>query len=70
MEACGCHMRFLPPYSPDFSPIEMAFSKLKEHLRRAQARSREALDAAFTAAIAAITERDAQGWFMHCGYKI
>jgi len=68
--ACGCQVLFLPPYSPDFSPIEMTFSKLKEHLRRAQARSRDALDAAFTAAIAAITGHDAVGWFTHCGYKL
>jgi transposase len=68
IEARGCRLLFLPPYSPDFSPIEEAFSKLKAFLRRAEARTREALDAAITAALATITAADAHGWFTHCGY--
>ncbi len=59
---------FLPPYSPDFIPVEQAWSKLKTKLRAAQARTREALDEALQAAIDWITSADALGWFDHCGY--
>lgn len=68
IEARGCRLRFLPAYSPDFSPIEHAFSKLKEALRRAEARTRAALEEAIRAALATITAADARGWFTHCGY--
>jgi transposase len=68
IEAAGCRLLFLPPYSPDFNPIEHAFSKVKEALRRAEARTREALEAAIGAALATITPADAAGWFRHCGY--
>lgn len=66
----GCHLLWLPPYSPDYTPIEQAFSKLKAALRRTGARTREALDDAITAALATITGTDAAGWFAHCGYPI
>jgi transposase len=69
IEARGCRLLFLPRYSPDFNPIEGAFSKLKAFLRRAQARTREALEAAIDAGLQTITARDAQGWFKHCGYS-
>jgi transposase len=68
VEAAGCALLFLPAYSPDFSPIELAFSKLKEALRRAGARTKAALEAAIAAALDAITARDARGWFAACGY--
>lgn len=68
--ARGCQLLWLPPYSPDLSPIEQAFGKLKTALRRAGARTREALDVAITAALATITAQDAQGWFAHCDYPI
>lgn len=68
IEATGCQVRFLPPYSPDFAPIEHAFSKLKTFLRRTQARTRAALDDAITAGLARITAADARAWFHHCGY--
>ncbi len=68
IQARGCRLLFLPPYSPDFAPIEHAFGKLKEHLRRAEARTREALDAAIATALDTITAHDAAGWFRHCGY--
>ena len=58
----------LPAYSPDLSPIEEAFAKLKARLRRAEARTREALETALGQALAAITPRDARGFFAHCGY--
>jgi transposase len=68
--ARGCQLLWLPPYSPDFTPIENAFSKLKTALRRSGARTREALDDAITAALPMITGADAIGWFAHCGYPI
>lgn len=70
IEAQGCQVRFLPPYSPDFSPIEQAFSKLKTALRQAGARSRPDLEAAIAAGLATITPRDASAWFRHCGYAL
>jgi transposase len=68
IEAKGCRLLFLPAYSPDFSPIEEAFSKLKTLLRRAEARSRQALQEAIATALDLITATDALGWFTHCGY--
>ena len=68
IEAAGCRLLFLPAYSPDFNPIEHAFGKVKEHLRRAEARTRQALEAAIGAAIATVAAADAHGWFTHCGY--
>ncbi|MBO0782352.1 MAG: IS630 family transposase [Ktedonobacteraceae bacterium] len=70
IEAKGCQLLFLPGYSPDLSPIEEAFSKLKTILRRAGARTREALEEALTQALLTITAQDAQGWFQHCGYLL
>lgn len=70
IEARGCRLLFLPPYSPDFAPIEHAFSKLKASRRRAGARTREALDDATATALTAITAHDAAGWFRHCGYAL
>jgi transposase len=68
--AAGCEVRFLPPYSPDFSPIEQAFGKLKTVLRQAGARTRPALEDAIAAGLATITAHDAQAWFRHCGYAL
>ncbi len=68
VEARGCRLLFLPAYSPDFSPIEEAFSKLKSFLRRVGARSREDLQEAIAQALTLITAQDALGWFTHCGY--
>jgi transposase len=68
IEACGCQMLFLPPYSPDFSPIEEAFSKVKAVLRRIGARTREALQEALEYALTTVSASDAAGWFRHCGY--
>ena len=64
----GCQVLFLPAYSPDLTPIEEAFSKLKTGLRRLGARTREALDEAIAQALERITSQDAYGWFWHCGY--
>ena len=68
IEARGCQVLFLPAYSPDFTPIEEAFSKLKAWLRRLGARTREALEEAIAEALQQITGQDAHGWFWHCGY--
>jgi transposase len=67
IEARGCQLLFLPPYSPDFSPVEPCFSKVKEALRKAAARTQEALDEAIGWAIERVTSEDARGWFRHCG---
>jgi transposase len=64
----GCSLLFLPAYSPDLSPIEEAFSKLKAYLRRVGARTHEALEEAIAQALTTITAHDARGWFKHCGY--
>jgi transposase len=66
----GARLLYLPPYSPDLSPIEPCWSKVKTALRKAKARFREALDTAITEALATVTEADAQGWFEHCGYAL
>lgn len=70
LEAHGAQLLYLPPYSPDFNPIEQAWSKLKEQLRAIKARTLPLLDQAITVALAAITPDDAAGWFRHCGYRI
>jgi len=68
IEARGCRLLFLPAYSPDLSPIEEAFSKVKTFLRRQGARTHEALQEAIAQALDLITAQDARGWFTHCGY--
>lgn len=70
MRAQGARLVYLPPYSPDFNLIELAFSKLKTWLRTAQARTREALESVIQAATERISEQDAKNWFDHCGYHI
>ena len=67
IESAGGKVKFLPPYSPDLSPIELRWSKLKQILRSAKARTSDALDVAITIAINAITDEDALNWFHHCG---
>ena len=69
IEGRGCELLYLPPYSPDLNPIEEAFAKVKALLRRAAARSREALVEAMGAALDAITAQDTHGFFGHCGYR-
>lgn len=71
IEAVGAKVVFLPPYSPDLSPIELCWSKLKHLLRSAKARTTEALDQALTQIInECISDEDALGWFAHCGLFI
>jgi transposase len=66
--AVGARLEYLPPYSPDFSPIEPCWSKFKAILRAKAARTRELLDQAVAEAFAMMTPQDARGWFAHCGY--
>jgi transposase len=68
IEAAGCTLLFLPPYSPDLNPIEPAWSKLKALLRGLGARTKDALHTALSAVVDAITAQDARGYFRHCGY--
>ena len=68
IEQQGCKLLCLPSYSPDFNPIEEAFSKIKAFIRKAEARSHEALIEVMGATISAVTARDARGFFEHCGY--
>jgi transposase len=70
IEGRGAQLLYLPPYSPDFNPIEQAWSKIKELLRALKARTLPLLDDAVTAALAAITPDNAVAWFRHCGYRI
>ena len=70
VEARGCELLFLPRYSPDFSPIEEAFSKVKARLRKAAARDRGALVKAIGRALSAVSTKDARGYFGHCGYPL
>jgi transposase len=69
VEGRGCELLYLPPYSPDFNPIEQSFSKVKSLLRRAEARTCESLIEAIGRALSAVSARDARGFFGHCGYR-
>jgi transposase len=66
----GAHLIYLPPYSPDFNPIELAWSKVKTILRRLKARTLPDLIEALKKALLALTPDDIQAWFSHCGYAI
>ena len=70
IEQKGANLLFLPPYSPDFNPIEEAFSKLKGILRKVEARTQEALVEATGRALDAISRQDVVGFFAHCGYRL
>jgi transposase len=70
IEGAGASVLFLPPYSPDFSPIEEAFSKIKAILRSLAARTQETLVEAIGQALNAVSRRDVLGWFAHCGYRL
>ena len=68
IQQVGAELWFLPPYSPDYNPIEKMWSKIKAYLRKAKARTKQALEAAIAAALHSITPQDALGWFRLCGY--
>jgi transposase len=69
IEQAGACVWYLPPYSPDFNPIEKMWSKIKAYLRKAAARTEEALYQAIKEALSAITLSDIKGWFLSCGYS-
>lgn len=69
IERTGAAVRFLPAYSPDLNPIEKLWSKVKQFLRSAEARTAEELQAAIAAALASVTAQDAMNWFASCGYS-
>ncbi len=66
----GAELLYLPPYSPDFNPIEQAWSKTKQLICSAKARTLEVLEAAVAQALASVTAENASAWFRHCGYTI
>jgi transposase len=70
IEARGAQLVFVPSYSPDLNPIEQAFSKIKNILRKLGARTHEALLEAMEEALSKVTPADAAGWFDHCGYQL
>ena len=70
IEQKGCELVYLPSYSPEYNPIEEAFAKIKNLLRKAAARSKEALIEAIAAALSAITAEDIRGYFQHAGYRL
>ena len=70
IEGEGCELLYLPPYSsPDFNPIEGAFSQLKSYLREACARSQKTLMEVIGQALSTISASDAERFFEHCGYR-
>ena len=68
--AVGAKVVYLPPYSPDFNPIEMMWSKIKAYLRKVKARTKESLETAIAEALDCITTSDILAWFVECGYGI
>lgn len=70
INACGARLEYLPPYSPDFNPIERCWSKIKTALRTAKARTVEELMKALKQALLTISEADVRAWFAYCGYAV
>jgi len=70
IEAAGAQRRFLPPYSPDFNPLELAFAKLKAFLRAARPRSFDQVTALVAAALALYTPTECRNYVRHCGYRL
>ena len=70
IEAIGAHLRFLPPYSPDFNPIELAFAKLKAFLRAARPRSFDHVCDLMKAALHLFTAAECRNFVRHCGYRV
>jgi transposase len=68
LAAAGCRLCYLPAYSPDFNPIELAFSKIKTAMRQEQARTHDALVEALGPVLDTVTTADVYGWYSHCGY--
>ena len=69
IESRGCELVYLAAYSPDFNPIEEAFAKVKDMLRQARARTKDALMSVLGKALSAVSAQDARGYFEHAGYR-
>lgn len=67
---CGARVIWLPPYSPDFSPIELMWSKVKAYLKKVKARTQQELEKAIALSLKTITKSDCLNWFRHCGYEV
>jgi transposase len=70
IEAAGCEVVFTPPYSPEFNPIEEAWAKIKDIIRRLETRTRDAFDSAVACAIDQVRKADILGWVTHAGYGL
>jgi len=70
IEAAGCELLFTPPYSPEFNPIEEAWAKLKDIIRRARNRTRDTFDHAVAQAMKMVCLEDILGWFSFAGYRL
>lgn len=70
IEATGAKLLYLPPYSPDFNPIEKMWSKIKAYLRKVKARTEKDLEQAISDAFFSVTKSDIAGWFASCGYVL
>jgi transposase len=70
IKAVGADVAFLPPYSPDLNPVEMMWSKIKAHLRKTKARTKQSLDFAIGQALDLVSSADISGWFTKDGYSI
>lgn len=70
IEQVGAHLRFLPPYSPDFNPIELAFAKLKAFLRAARPRTFDHVNALVATALELFTATECRNYVRHCGYRV
>jgi len=70
LQMVGVTLHYLPPYSPDYNPMELAWSKIKTQLRAAGARTRGQLQCALKSALTQVSEQDCRAWFKHCGYPL
>jgi len=70
IQATGARLLYLPPYSPDFNPIEKCWAQVKQHLRASKARSVSVLEQAITSALGYLTADQAKAYFRHCGYPL
>lgn len=70
IEDTGATLLYLPPYSPDYNPIEMMWSKIKAFIRKTKPRSAETIAKAISNAFRSITNSDIEGWFSSCGYVL
>jgi transposase len=70
LQTAGVNLYYLPPYSPDYNPMEPAWSKIKTLLRATGARTRAHLQRALEAALAQVSAQDSRAWFKHCGYPL